>query len=134
MTALAKHLLRDHPDVLSESEFSGLVVDTARVGGWTLRYHTFQAKRSAFGFPDWVFLHPGRHRIDGELLPELLFVELKSETGKVRPEQAKWIDGLQRFEVLAAVECTEWVPVRARVWRPSDWPEIVLLLTGRTLA
>ena len=52
------------------------------------------------GFPDLVLAKPGR----------LLFVELKSENGRLSQEQARW---------LAALGLTERAEVK--VWRPSDW-------------
>lgn len=93
----------------TERDLSSAVVQIARLGGWTHRYHVFNSKKSAFGFPDWIFCRDGR----------MLAVELKSEKGKVRPEQQEWIDVLNT------------VPgVQAFVWRPSMWDEIVATLTG----
>ncbi len=111
----AKTLLAAHPSLLSEAQLSSLVVETARLGGWSLRYHTLRSKGSPSGFPDWVLLRPGR----------LLFVELKSESGKVRPEQQRWLDALEEF---AYGFCMH---VEVHVWRPSDWSEIAETLTGR---
>ena len=105
-------LAEARPDLLTEAQLSGLVVEIARLGGWKLRYHTFTSRRSAHGFPDWVFVHPARQRI--------LFAELKSEKGKLTGEQQEWIAGL---ELIPGVE--------VHVWRPSDWPSIVETLTGR---
>lgn len=112
----AKHLLAARPDLLTEAQLSGLVAEVARIGGWTLRYHTLRSKGSAHGFPDWVFVHPGKGRI--------LFVELKSEKGRLSDAQAQWIETLQGFQFPSIVQ--------AHVWRPSDWDEIVATLTGRT--
>lgn len=133
MTAIAKKLLAAKPDLLSEAEFSGLVLDVARLGGWTRRYHTFNSKRSAGGFPDWVFLKTDP--------PRLLFVELKTDAGKVRADQQAWIDDLQRFALAVAQAITdshlrdydfaEAPVVEAHIWRPGDWPSIVETLTGR---
>lgn len=150
---MTKKLLARDPSLLSEAEWSGLVLDVARVGGWERRYHTFSSRRSPHGFPDWVFLHPGRtrHADEGTLRPELLFVELKSETGKVKPEQELWIAALGALEdaigdfyandgdgTYPALELhyesrrwNIWTPVRVRLWRPSDYPEVVETLTGR---
>jgi hypothetical protein len=44
---------------------------------------------------------------------------LKSETGNVRPNQLEWLDALR---LLPQVEVF--------VWRPSDWDELVEILTG----
>ena len=105
-----KRLLQHDPTLITEAELSGLVAELARLGGWTLRYHTLRSQGSAHGFPDWVFVHPkGR----------ILFVELKSEQGKPTPAQIAWGYGL----TMAGVE--------HHLWRPSDWDEIVETLTGK---
>lgn len=113
----AKNLLAVRPDLLTEAELSGLVAEVARIGGWTLRYHTLRPKGSGHGFPDWVFVHPGKGRI--------LFVELKSEKGRLTDTQKTWQAGL--------IQATELIHdvVDVVVWRPSDWDEIVWTLTGR---
>lgn len=104
-----KKLVALRPDLLTEAQLSGLVVELARLGGWK-RYHTFDSRRSNHGFPDWVFVKNGR----------LLFVELKSQAGKVRDEQAAWLDALS--DVAGA---------EVYVWRPSDFDEAAEILTGR---
>jgi hypothetical protein len=104
-----KGLLAHDPNLLRESELSSLVVELARLGGWK-RYHTWSSKKSPRGFPDWIFVKQGR----------MLAVELKAEKGVVRPEQTEWLDALSD------------VPgVEVYLWRPSDWDEIVTVLTGR---
>jgi hypothetical protein len=104
-----KKLVALRPDLLTEAQLSGLVVELARIGGWK-RYHTFDSRGSNHGFPDWVFVKNGR----------LVFVELKSDQGKVRDEQASWLDALSDVET-----------AEVYVWRPSDWGEICRVLTGR---
>jgi hypothetical protein len=104
-----KKLATLRPDLLTEAQLSGLVVELARIGGWK-RYHTFNSKRSTGGFPDWVFVKDGR----------LLFVELKAEKKQPRPDQREWLDALAD------------VPnVEVYLWRPSDFDEIAHVLTGR---
>jgi hypothetical protein len=106
------------PDLLTERDLSSLVNELARLGRWRLRYHTYTSRGTQYGrpaapgFPDWVFVHPEKRR--------LLFVELKSESGKVKPEQQEWIDALNLIPGVEAV-----------IWRPSMWNEIVETLTGR---
>jgi hypothetical protein len=124
---MSKRLLARDPALLSEAELSGLVVELARLGGWTFRYHTLRSKGSASGFPDWVFVKG----------PRLLFVELKSEAGKVSAKQLEWIKALEEVETgigqctCAACIASGAASVEVRVWRPSDWDEIVETLTGK---
>lgn len=84
---------------LLESAFQKQVEGLAKVYGW-LRYHTHDSRRSHAGFPDLVLLRG----------PELIFAELKTDRGRIRPEQQDWIDALQL------------VPgVDVYLWRPKDW-------------
>lgn len=92
---------------VSEREFQDQVLELARLAGW-LTYHTHDARRSAPGFPDLVLVRP----------PVIIFAELKSARGRLRPEQAAWLEALADCE-----------GVVARLWRPQDWSEI-----ERTLA
>jgi hypothetical protein len=87
----------------SETEFQGRILDLATLYGWTLRYHTYDSRRSTSGWPDLVLIRP----------PELLFVEVKREDGQVTPSQLEFITALRA--------CGQDV----RLWRPSDWDEIV---------
>jgi len=111
----SKTLLARDPALLTESQWSGLVLELARLGGWTLRYHTTNSRRSNFGFPDWVLVKP----------PRLIFAELKSEVGKLTDEQEKWRAGLLE------VESGSHGMVQHYVWRPRDYPEVVEILTGK---
>jgi hypothetical protein len=61
------------------------------------------------GWPDLVLVRP----------PRLIFAELKSESGQVRANQTEWLDVLR---LLPAAE--------TYLWRPSDWDELVEVLTG----
>ena len=94
----------------TERDLAAYISDLARLCGF-LRYHTHDSRRSPHGFPDEVLVHPGRGLV--------LFRELKSATGKLRPEQARWLDAL------AAAGAD------AGVWRPDDLDEIEGLLVRR---
>jgi hypothetical protein len=94
---------------ISEKEFQAQILQLARLAGWKA-YHTFDSRRSTAGFPDLVLVRP----------PVVLFVELKSEEGKLRPEQKAWLEVLSRCE-----------RVEARLWRPGMWPEIERVLCRR---
>jgi hypothetical protein len=88
--------------LLRERDWQEVVVAYARITGW-LVYHTHDSRRSAPGFPDLAMTRGGR----------LVLAELKTETGRLRPEQARWI------EALSAVRGME-----VHVWRPSDWVRV----------
>ena len=93
----------------SEKQFQAQVVELARYSGFLI-YHTFDSRRSASGFPDLVLVRP----------PTVLFAELKTETGRIRPEQQKWLDALEGCE-----------SIEVRLWRPSEWEEIERMLKGK---
>jgi hypothetical protein len=91
---------------VTERDLTGYVRDLARTFGWR-RYHTWLAKHSAAGFPDEVLVRP----------PRLVFAELKSERGTLKPEQEAWLEELRQ------------VPgVEAYCWRPADMDEIAQVL------
>jgi hypothetical protein len=92
---------------VSEKQFQAQVVELAGYCGW-LCYHTHDSRRSAPGFPDLVLVRP----------PRLIFAELKTETGKLRPEQKAWLEALT-----GCIEASE-----SRLWRPRDLEEIQTLL------
>jgi hypothetical protein len=103
------------PELLTETQFSGLVRELAAIGGWRLRYHTVDSRGSKRGFPDWVLVHREDRRI--------IFAELKTETGKPTEQQEEWLEALERVRGL-----------EVHLWRPSDWAReggIVQTLTGR---
>lgn len=91
----------------TEKEFMRTVIGLARRCGW-LVYHTHDSRRSESGFPDLVMVR--EHSV--------LFVELKSEDGKVSIQQQCWLNAL-----VGAGE-------DARTWRPSEWPEIEKTVSG----
>jgi hypothetical protein len=93
---------------MREEAFRQQVRQIARYYGWTLMYHTHDSRRSDRGFPDEVFCHPERNRV--------IFIEFKSEKGRLRPEQKVWIEALQRSGMEAAV------------WRPQDMDYIRTVL------
>jgi len=100
---------------LTEKAWSDQLVGTvgdpglARTLGWGPCYHTLRSKGSASGFPDWVLV---RERV--------VFLELKTETGKVSGAQAAWIRALHT----AGQE--------VYVVRPRHLEEIAKVLAART--
>jgi len=93
---------------MTEKEFLQQVRDLAKLCGW-LTYHTYDSRRSPEGFPDLVLVRGN----------QIVFTELKSEKGKLRPEQRMWLDALEKV-------CN----VEVYLWRPHNWDEIVERLGG----
>lgn len=99
------------PGSLSETEFLTRIRRLAKEAGF-LVYHTHDSRRSDEGFPDIVATDGAR----------VLWIELKSATGKLTAAQARWIELLQH----AGQECY--------IWRPKDWPAIIEILTHRKVS
>lgn len=74
--------IRQKKPKITEKLFQGRVEQALKIAGWRV-YHTWNSMRSAKGFPDIVALHPKRKKP--------LVVELKTETGKLTPEQEEWL-------------------------------------------
>lgn len=88
---------------LSEREFQRHVVDGLKQRGflvWTIP----DMRKTTAGLPDIIAVHPTR------VPRRVLFWELKTATGRVRPEQRR---------ALAAL--SDVYGVDARVIRPADW-------------
>jgi hypothetical protein len=90
---------------VAEKDFQATVVAAAEQLGWRA-FHTYDSRRSEPGFPDLVLV---RERV--------VFVELKTERGRVSAEQAAWVAALCE----AGAEC--------HVWRPGDWKPLIRVLT-----
>lgn len=84
---------------MTEQQFQNQVLALVRAMG-LLVYHTHDSRRSQPGFPDLVIVGA----------KAALFRELKTETGKVSPDQERWIAALNL------------VGQDVGIWRPSDWP------------
>lgn len=92
---------------MSEATLQANVIDLARLRGWhvahfrpalTRRGYRTPVEADAAGFPDLVLVRE-----------YVLFAELKSETGRTRPEQLAWRQWLAEAHY------------HVRLWRPSDW-------------
>lgn len=101
---------------VSEADWEKQLVALARLNGWKVAgFRTAQVGKSwqtpvrhdAKGWPDLVLVRP-KDRI--------LFVELKTDKGRLSKEQEVWIRMLEE----AGQE--------VYVWRPSDWDEAVEVL------
>ena len=91
---------------ISEKQFESQVKDLARTFNW-FYYHTWRSIHSPAGFPDVVMIRDKR----------IVVAELKSEKGKVSPEQEEWL------AVFRATGLTE-----VYLWRPSMFDEILEVL------
>lgn len=83
--------------LLSEKDWQALVVDAARLFGWTT-FHVLHSRGMEAGWPDLCCLRDG----------EAIFVELKREDGKVTAAQGRTL------ELLESAGC------EVHVWRPSN--------------
>ena len=101
---------------MNERDFSSTLEATLSLLGW--RWCHYRAARTKHGWrtplsgdkglPDYIAIRGER----------LIFIELKTDTGVLRPEQRDWIAAL---EVASGVE--------TYVWRPrDDWAEITEIL------
>jgi hypothetical protein len=93
------------PDAMArESSFQAAVIDAAKALGW-MAYHTHDSRRSMPGFPDLILAKPGMR---------LLCIELKTNHGRLSPDQETWVDLLNQVQQ----------PI-AEVWRPADWQRLL---------
>jgi hypothetical protein len=103
---------------LSEAEFQSQVIDLAHRYGWFVSHQRpaqiagrwMTPVQGDAGAPDLLLAHP---RFGVRL------VELKTDTGRLSPEQVKWGKAIEGSTNLY------------RIWRPSDLAEIVSTLAGR---
>lgn len=89
---------------MREKAWQQQVIELALLYGWFI-YHTFDSRRSQPGWPDLVLARPTSG--------ELLFVELKTDVGRLSPAQRSWLRVLE--------DCNQEV----HVWRPRDFDEHV---------
>lgn len=127
MTAARKPILRttghsfpplQPPRPLSEAQFQKRVIDTAIAHGWRCTH--FRKSRAQSG--RWQTAVQGHTGAPDLLLAKggvVILAELKRETGRVSPEQKKWLAELADIGV---------------VWRPSDWDAILARLSGKASA
>jgi len=76
---------------MTEAELQRLVTEAAEMAGW-LVFHDNDSRRNVAGFPDLVLVKP----------PRVAFVELKSETGRLRAEQTTWLEALEVCETVSS--------------------------------
>lgn len=109
---------------MTEAQFLQAVLDLARTTGWMAHHCRPALNRSGkwstpiqgnAGFPDLVLAHPKRG---------VIFAELKSDKGRVTPDQRGWLNTLN-LAVLGTIHVT------ATVWYPENLQHIADLLGAR---
>lgn len=98
------------PPAISEKVWSQQFAHLFATFGWH-GYHPWLSVYSDRGFPDWVLCNEAQRRI--------IFVELKTEAGKLSAKQELWRDRL-----LACGQ--EWY-----CWRPSQFDAAAAVLRGK---
>lgn len=100
---------------MTEAEWQAQVLDFAHLAGWRVAHFRPAGTEKGWrtpvaadgaGFPDLVLVRGRR----------LIFVELKSETGKLRSEQEDWLAALDKSDA------------EVHIWRPSDFEEMISTL------
>ena len=91
----------------TEKGFLEAVRELAKLHGWK-DSHSYLSIKSPAGFPDLVLCRP----------PTVIFAELKTQKGRVSPAQDAWLQALARCPGVSVF-----------VWRPSDWDDIVKILS-----
>ena len=109
-------------ETINEEQFQRQVIELAGLKGWLVAHfrpakvddgnggYTYRTAVSADGkgFPDMVLAKKNH---------EVIFAEIKSESGKLSAEQTTWYVTLK--------QCPG---VKAFVWKPRDWDEILKVL------
>ena len=90
----------------TEAQYQKQIVDLAEACGW-LVWHDNDPRRNSAGLPDLLMVRG----------PVLLFIEVKTEKGKVSPEQEAFIGRLKQVKY-----------VHADVVRPRHFEQIAQVL------
>ena len=91
---------------ITERTFQKDITELAQRLGWRC-YHHADSRRSTRGGQTWCSLRP----------PRALFVELKTNEGKMRPAQRETLELLARCD-----------DMETYVWRPRHWAAIEEML------
>lgn len=86
-------------NAMSEGDLQASVIESLDTFRW-LWFHDYDATRNNAGLPDLVAVRGGR----------LLFIELKSNRGRLRVEQRSWLGALGRVD-----------GIEVYLWTPRDW-------------
>mgnify|MGYP001558974447 FL=1 len=112
---------------ITEAEFLATIIEYAQVKDWLVAHFRpgMTSRVDKSGKPVWVT----PVQADGKGFPDLvltrdgqlLFIEAKTEKGKLSEEQAEWILQLHKVAYSSPI-------VEVHCWRPSDWPTIEQVL------
>ena len=114
---------------MTEAQFQRSVIELAQLNGWKVA-HFRPAQNSkgnwrtpvaadGKGFPDLVLVKD-----------RVIFAELKTDKGRIRPEQRAWLDAIHTATTGDPPPCDRTI-IETRVWRPRDWPDILATLNTR---
>ena len=99
-------------DVMTEAELQAWVLETAQLHGW-LCHHAYVSYTAPRGRKGQLRTNPGFPDLVLAKGDRLIFAELKTQKGRIRPEQKVWLEELNGV-----------------VWRPSDMEQIEGILVG----
>lgn len=99
----------DYHKLIKERPFTQQTIRLAQSYGWYC-FHDNDSRRNQAGFPDLFLVHPDRG---------VLFIELKTETGRVRPAQRDVLRMLRK------------AGQRAFIVRPRHRDDLEALLQGK---
>lgn len=101
----------DLSDHITEAQWQRTVMELALWQGWRV-YHVPDSRRvTDRGYPDLTLVHPDRGQV--------VWLELKTNRGRLKPDQREWIAALRR------------AGQRAYVARPRDVERVEALLCGQ---
>lgn len=107
------------PRKISENVFQSEVIKAARIHGWKIAHFRPAMTKHGWvtavagdgaGFPDCVLIREQR----------LIFAELKSDKGKLHPQQKEWLESLKAGQSVVRRNGGEYVSYEVYLWRPSD--------------
>lgn len=107
---------------MTEENLQNAVIELARWCGW--RVHHVRAARSAQGWRTPLQGDVGFFDLVLSKAGTVIFAELKSEQGRLRPDQVKWgeaLSGEEQWSGRAVREVVGGGSVAVVVWRPRDW-------------
>jgi VRR-NUC domain. len=90
---------------MTERQLQDAIIEAAKRMNW-LCYHVYDSRRSVPGFPDLVLLKGQR----------MMVLELKTDKGRVRPEQHVWLDAFVQ------------AGITAKIIRPADLDDVLAQL------